>query len=222
MPFYYVARFANRSLDKVLKGVYSFQGAIRFVEGLKKEDSNVLLPVALSKHGNSVREARYEYVVLQRTKEGDDTTTLIRNDYGELVPHHVEGHSDTWSRWKIVHKEPCLIEEMFKVFGEDDKMDVRRVYNKYIKARLSVKYSFARIVVVESQVVIDYDTDVEVIMTKGHSDSVRLYNKLQELATNSEQKRILWSGVYLKSMRKYWEDKIIAKTGWNKRNVWRK
>ena len=96
------------------------------------------------------------------------------------------------------------------------------IYNTYIRDRLRDKYSFARIVVVESQVVIDYDDDITIIMTKGHSDSVRLYNKLQELATKHRQNRILWSGVYLRSMRKYWEDKIIEKTGWKRRNVWRK
>lgn len=217
-----MARFANRSIEKVLKSAYSYAGAIRYVEQLRASDADVLLPVALSKHGNEVREARYEYVVLQRTKEGEDTTTLIRNDYGELVPHHTEGHSDTWNRWKIIYKTPCLVEETFRVFGEEEKHDVSYIYNKYVRARLSTKYTFARIVVVESQVVIDYDGDITVIMTKGHSDSVRLYNKLQELASRSEQKRILWSGVYLRSMRKYWEDKIIAKTGWSRRNVWRK
>lgn len=222
MPFFCVARSANRRLDRVLKGVYSYAAALRYINSLKSNDDKICLPVALTKHGNEIREARYEYLVLERIKSGEDNVSVLRNDYGEMVPHIVEGHSDSWNRWKIVHKEPCLIEEEFRIFGDEEKRTTPYIYNTYIRDRLRDKYSFARIVVVESQVVIDYDDDITIIMTKGHSDSVRLYNKLQELATKHRQNRILWSGVYLRSMRKYWEDKIIEKTGWKRRNVWRK
>lgn len=157
-----------------------------------------------------------------KTKSDTDTTEpLLRNEFGKLVPHVCNS-----KKMIIYKKDEYLFEETFWVYGMNPKFqrkDFNYILNKMILEGLpNVKYPIKRIVIYRNKLIIEDESDFEMIICKCEDDAARLYTELQHDITKLKVKSVFFSGIAIGSANDRIEKKILDKTGWELFKVRRK
>lgn len=190
------------------------------------ENSNVIISKERNNDSSiscNIIEACYEYLVLKKNEYEDiEAVSKLPNKYGKLVEHKV-----TNNKWLIWDKFPCLIEETFWVFGYDkmsDRKDITWIYHNLIEPIIIDKYNILRILVYGNKLIIEDDcNNIELVICKTTKDSIRLYNKLNEVFCKNKR-NCLFLGIidkFREKKQKY--IKLIQdKTKWTLKDIYRK
>lgn len=188
-------------------------------EKIEEYNNNVKFPVKYiqsSNYLNAYKEYDSEYLILKRKDENMITTTSqLRNEYGKII--NIESSSDIWY---IYDRIPLLIEETFWVYGYNPRTDRKKyewIFNNLIKNVTSL----SRIYVMNNKVIFKYDDEIEFVLCKNQSDSIRLYNKLKDdsekIKTSLFCGKIKRNTFQMKEMLATLKDK----TGWTIRKLYK-
>lgn len=184
---------------------------------LKHEDNFIVFPSSVTgshKLSNSIDE----YILIE--KSDSNNSNMLRNEYGKLVEHKVNK-----SGWVVIDKYRYKREEMFWIYGYDNKSERKPftwIYDNLILSDIETRFDFKRVVIYKNKLLIKDDSDtIEMVICKNESDAIRLYNKIEEWVKRDKIKQILFMGncSKLSERRRKLEEEIMELTGWPKRKV---
>lgn len=210
---YKIIRCIKHKQRSVLYKFHTIEEVNDAIVILQEQNNKVLLPKKYTnncKMGKVLSPYISEYVILQKI-ENDQTETFLRNEYGKYVKHTT--NSD---KWKIYDKIPCLVEETFWVYGyhqRNERKTISQIIDELIEPY--TYESFVRISLYQNKLLIRYDNDFNLVIGKNLSETMRLYNKLEELL--KKDKNIIFTG----KAAKYSDNAnmlalmIKDKTGWS-------
>ena len=214
----------NKNEKKFIKRFHNAEEVEEYKGILLAKNNEVILPLKHSidsKKNDKVYDSNYEYVVLKKREEIDETVFNLPNKFGKLVPHI--SSNEEWIVWD---KFPCLIEETFWVFGYNninDRKDIKWIYNYLIRENILSRYNFLRLFIYNNKLVIldDYSS-IELIICKNITDCIRLYNTLQ-FEFCSKEKNILFSGRIKRNSDNFQSifNLIKNKTKWSDKDIYR-
>ena len=167
-------------------------------KAIEENQATVKFPVQIHE-GNEKRQkdgersinATYEIMILQRTPEGQQINSF-RNKSGKFIPNIIIDDEN----YTIIAKHEWLVEETFNVYGYHPVKD-RNIF------------SF------NNRVLIQYDSDIDIITCKTASDAKRLYSELKK-ATDGNKFLIFTEGMTSKNISTWVLNKLEEKTGWKR------
>lgn len=181
---------------------------------LVKESENVKFPVKFININRSIIEANYEIVLIKYKEEGENKTTLLRNQYGEFVEHETNNEN-----WIVYDKAPYYKEETFWVYGFHPLIQRKTfdfIFENLIKPKAIKKDTMLNVMVYKNKLLLETTNNLDLIICKNHSDCVRLYNTIEEESKKSKFKFILFNGDWnTRNKSKIIVDKIKQLTNWN-------
>jgi nucleoside diphosphate kinase len=182
---------------------------------LQKECENVVFPIMHTNMGRSIKETKYELVIIKRKEVDESKTTLLRNNYGEFVEHET-----TYDEWVVFDKAPYYVEETFWVYGYHplvQRKTFQFIFDTIVKPNATTKDSFLNVFVYLNKIVMETTNKTELITCKNKSDAIRFYNKLEEMSQKHKLKYIIFSGNWslTNARRKEAVEKIQKLTNWN-------
>ena len=200
------------NIDMALTKLRAFQ--IQF-------NKNIQFPVKYTSNKNekTFTECDYRLMLIKKKIDNDTYKGKIRNEYGKFIDCVTSS-----DEWVFIEELPYQVEETFWVYGYNPKTD-RKTYqfivDEFINYNKKDKYFFKEIVIYRNKLLIDSISGLEIIISKNHQDSVRLYNSLQEYSKNKKYKNILFAGDIHKNSYSYekWYNKIHELTHWNRRKI---
>lgn len=201
-------------------GVYqTYKDAYSKIAELMNESNEVIFPSRLI-HCDTIDEGRYEYLLLEKNRDGSLENPMLRNKYGKL-----EEQKTTSSNWVIREKYPHEVEEDFWVWGFNNKAERKTfgwIYYNIILRGVETKYDMKRIILYKNKIIIkDDNSQIDMIICKEVSDAIRFYNLVQKWAERDKFKQIIFLGSYnqLSDKRRALETEIMELTGWCKSKV---
>ena len=193
----------------------SFDAYVVFNE-LKNIDKNIIFPSKLT-GSDSIENSIDEFILIEKK---DSKNTLLRNEYGKLVEQKLNKDG-----WIIVDKFRYQVEETFWVWGYDkisDRKTFLWIFENILLSNINYDYDFKRVFIYKNKLLIkDDDNNIDLIFCKDESDSIRMYNMMEEWIKRDKIKQVLFIGNYskLSPKRKEIENEIMSLTGWNKKKV---
>lgn len=211
----------NKIMICVFKTMYKKSALSAFDKIIKENKKNIRFPVRYSSRDHKLMPSKYE-LLLMRTKNEDETQNpLLRNEYGQLVPH--VSNSD---KMVIYKKEEYLFEESFWVYGlnpKSQRVDFKYILNDMVLKDLKiVKYPIKTITIYRNKLIIQTDDDIDIIICKCEDDVVRLYTEIEKEINKLKIKSVLFTGIAKGVYNNRIEEKIIEKTGWDLYKIRRK
>lgn len=214
---YKIISCRNGKQNKLIGKYRSIEDAYDAFNVLIRNDENVILPTLLTgedKLFNSIDE----YILIEKNPDKD--SNLLRNEYGKLVEHRVDKDG-----WIIIDKQRYNKEETFWVYGFNNKNERKTflwIYENLILTDIETCFDFKRLIIYKNKLVIKSDSDtIDMVICKNESDSIRLYNKIEEYIKRDKIKQVLFLGNLskLSDRRRKLEDEIMELTGWDRRKV---
>lgn len=214
---YKIVSCRNGKQNKFIGKYRTIEEAYEVLNALKREDENIILPILLTgedKLFNSIDE----YILIEKTD--GKSTSLLRNEYGKLVEHKVDKNG-----WVIIDKYRYKREETFWVYGYCNKSDRKTfiwIYENLIISNIETHFDFKRIMIYKNKLIIKDDSEsINMVICKNESDSIRLYNKIEEYIRRDKIKQVLFIGNYsqISEKRKSLEKEIMELTNWPIRKV---
>lgn len=195
-------------------------------EELLKNNSAVLLPV---KYVNNKRISKFqypfesEYLILKRINNDNEETneSMVRNEFGRFVKHIT-----TSDKWFIYDKFKCEKEEEFWVYGfnpKTERKDIKWIYENLIDVFINETYDIVQVYIYNNKVIFRYSKDeINIVITKNISDSIRIYNFLEDNYKKSKQ--VIFTGFVNGHTDRAKEtiSLIKEKTGWLPQKIYRK
>lgn len=166
-------------------------------------------------NAGSLKESRDEYLLLKKNRDGLQKDAQLRNKYGKLVEQTTNSNN-----WVIYDKCPKVVEETFWVYGKCPKSDRKTFvwcYENFVLNKTEDKYEIVRILIYKNKIIFKYDNfELEMVICKNISDSIRFYNLLEEWCKKNKQ--VFFIGDYSKisDKRRELEAELIEITGWDK------
>lgn len=211
----------NKIMICVYKAMYKKSALSAFSKIITENKKEVRFPVRFSSRDHKLMEAKYELVLMKSRTIEDMETPLLRNEYGQLVPHVSNS-----SKMIIYKKEEFLFEESFWVYGFNPKFQRKQfhyIVNEIVLKDLKrVKYPMKTIFVYRNKVIIENDYDFDMIICKNENDSARLYTEIEKEMSKLRYKSVFFSGMARGVTKERLEEKILEKTGWTLEKVRRK
>ena len=200
----------------------------RYKELYEENENEIVFPVRYINGKDKIREAVDEIIILKLKEEIDSDVTMLRNEYGEFVPHTAIDKYTEESRfgkrnnreWVIFDKHPWYVEESFWLYGKNprrDRKDFNYIYEQLIGRFRGHKEICSRVIVYRNKLISDYGQDMDIVFCKNESDANRLYTELEDRAIKEKMKCIIWSGqVNDRQNASYWLDRLQRKTNFNR------
>ena len=167
--------------------------AYSVIEKLMIASANVVMPKKVVNSKNET-ESYDEYIILKRNK-GNESTPLLRNDYGKLVEHKTNT-----DKWVILDKFRYNVEETYWVYGYDPRSQRKTfmwVYEHLLVERIENRYDFKRVMIYNNKLIIKDDAGkIDIVFCKNKSEAIRCYNLLQEKAIADKHPEIVFQGAY--------------------------
>jgi hypothetical protein len=198
--------------DKTEEKIYK-----RF-DKLLQENKKVMFPVRYNNCVHVMKKAEYELVIIKCRDEYESLVNEIRTDTGEFA-----NYTTTDDDWIVIDRVPYDIEETFWVYGYHptfQRKDFNWIFDTFIAKDAKNKYMFKSIQVYKNKVLVDCNGKLEMVICKNKQDSIRLYNKIEEVARKKKFKYIAFMGDVSKSKyRGEWVKRIKDLTHWNNRKI---
>lgn len=210
----------NKILTTVYKTLYKNSALTAFTKIVKENKKEVRFPVKYSSRDHKLIPSKYE-ILLLKTKDDENEVSIVRNDFGKLVPHNTNSE-----KMVIYKKESFLFEETFWIYGMNPKS--QRVTYDYIYEKVlmngvaKVRYPQKIVYVYRNKLIIEDDNDFEIIICKCEDDSVRLYNELEKDIIKTKYKSVVFFGIANRDVSRRLELKMLQKTGWDIKKIRRK
>lgn len=187
------------------------------INELLKESENVIFKKEVTHKSTFMKDATYEYVLLEKNKNEGKKNALIRNEYGKEIEHRSSN-----DLWVIRDKFPYSVEETFMVFGYDGKTDRKTfqwVYENIITGGRTYRYDIKRVFLYKNKVVVKNDgTKLDIIFCKIPSDAVRLYIMASEWVKRDNIGYVFFMGDYgdiqQKERKRKLEKELMKATGY--------
>lgn len=211
----------NKIMICVYKAMYKKSALSAFSKIITENKKSVRFPVRYSSRDHKLMESKYELILMKSRNIDDVEIPLLRNEYGQLVPHIANS-----SKMIIYKKEEFLFEESFWVYGFNPKFQRKSFYyilNEIVLKDLKrVKYPMKTIFVYRNKLIIENDNDFDMVICKNESDSARLYTEIEKEIIKLRYKSIFFSGIARGVTKERLEERILEKTGWTLEKVRRK
>lgn len=211
----------NKIMVCVFSTMYKKSGLTAYTKILSENNKKVRFPVRYSSRDHKLIPSKYELILMKTKSETDTSEPLFRNEFGKLVPHICNSQ-----KMIIYKKDEYLFEETFWVYGMNPKFqrkDFTYILNSMILDGLpNVKYPVKRIIIYRNKLIIEDESDFEMIICKCENDVVRLYTELQKDINKLKVKSVFFAGIAKNPTTNRIEERIIDKTGWDVRKIRRK
>lgn len=211
----------NKIMICVFKAMHKKTSVTAFNKIINENKKAVRFPVRYSSRDHKLMESKYEILLMKAKNEDETNEPLLRNDFGQLVPHVASN-----SKMIIYQKAEYLFEESFWVYGYNPKSqrkDFNYILNEIVLKNLpKVKYPVKTISVFKNKLIIQSDYDFEMVICKCENDSARLYTEIEKELLKTRVKSVFFSGMLKGVARTRIEEKILEKTGWTLEKVRRK
>lgn len=185
---------------------------------LVENNKKVRFPVRYSSRDHKLIPSKYELLLMKTKNDDESLEPLLRNEFGKLVPHATNS-----TKMIIYKKEEYLFEETFWVYGMNPKFqrkDFNYILNEFVLSELpDVKYPVKRVVIYRNKLIIEDDSDFEMIICKCINDAARLYTELEKEINKLKLKSVFFGGIAMGPTKDRLEDKIREKTGWNEKKI---
>lgn len=216
----YIYHIILTSNDKEIKDIYhsAKESSVysKFHKLIEDNKNGIKFPVQYI-NNKGIKEANYELIIIKSKDKKDPSETKIRDEYGRFI-NYISSSSD----WIILDRAHFDREETFWVYGYHPQLqrkDFTWIYENYIKKDCN-KYNFKNVIVYKNKLLIDIQGELNMVLCKNKSDSVRLFNALEEQALKDKLKYIIWSGYVVSTYyKKEWCKRIMNLTGWSKLKV---
>lgn len=189
----------------------------RFLQ-MTKENEKVEFPVMYIIDGK-MYEADYQLMIIKRKDEGDDDTTMLRDDYGRFVEYAISDED-----WVLYDKVKWLIEETFWIYGmhpQTQRKTARWILDNIVMEGTDLKTP-KNIYVFNNKLLVHGIDSLRMVICKNRQDCVRLYNWLDETKTGRRAKYAFFSGNACNpANKKRWLRRIRELTGWDDRKILR-
>ena len=188
-------------------------------KAIEENQATVKFPVQIHE-GNEKRQkdgersinATYEIMILQRTPEGQQINSF-RNKSGKFIPNIIIDDEN----YTIIAKHEWLVEETFNVYGYHPVKD-RKTFDFVLNEMVlkdCERDNIKRIFSFNNRVLIQYDSDIDIITCKTASDAKRLYSELKK-TTDGNKFLIFTEGMTSKNISTWVLNKLEEKTGWKR------
>lgn len=158
------------------------------------------------------KSVNYELLLLE-SKQVSKNEIVVRDRVGKIIRNR-----EIESGWLILERSNWKVEETFKVFGRDDRMNCVQI----VKQILLPNKVYKQVCCVLNKLIIEDDNDhMEIITCKNKYDSGRLHDALQDICKKFEVKSVIFFGKSTPENRSRLYPKILKKTGWKKSRVYR-
>lgn len=158
------------------------------------------------------KSVNYELLLLE-SKQVSKNEIVVRDRVGKIIRDR-----EIESGWLILERSNWKVEETFKVFGRDDRMNCVQI----VKQILLPNKVYKQVYCVLNKLIIEDDNDhMEIITCKNKYDSGRLHDALQDICKKFEVKSVIFFGKSTPENRSRLYPKILKKTGWKKSRVYR-
>lgn len=208
----------NKIMVCVFKTLYKKSALFAFEKILKENKKNIRFPIKYSSRDHRLMESKYELLLMKTKSDGDSDKTLLRNEYGQLVPHISNS-----SKMIIYKKEKYLFEESFWVYGFNPKSQRKNfnyiLHEIVLKNLPNVKYPIKNIIIYNNKLLIQTENDFDIIICKCENDAARLYTELEKEIYKMKIKSIMFSGLSKNVVRERIEESIAKKTGWEIKKI---
>lgn len=185
---------------------------------LKENKKEIAFPKKWIVQEHEMFPSEYEIVILKVKDENDKEVSQIRDEYGRFT-----NYSTNNKDWVVIDRAEYDIEETFWVYGyhpRHQRKDFRWIMENFIDKDAKTKTTFKSIQIYLNKVLIEINGNLEMVICKNKSDSMRLYNKIQEECEKKKYKYIAFMGDIANSKYKVnWIERIIKLTNWNRTKV---
>lgn len=209
----------GKQLDKICSEPTEEKIYKRF-ESLLKDSKKVMFPIRYNNLEHVMVEAEYELVIIKCRDEFEDKTTKVRDASGEFINYQTNEDN-----WVVIDRANYDIEETFWVYGYHPRLQRKTfewVFDNFISKNAKDKYSFKTVQILYNKVLIECDGKLEMVICKNKSDSIKMYNLIEQMASKKKYKYIAFMGDITKSKhKKEWVQKIKDLTGWDTKKVLR-
>lgn len=207
----------SRQVDEVFMAPNEQEAYEKYHELLEKS-SRVRFPVRYNNNASEIIPSEYELMIIKVREEGEDKVSLIMDDTGRFVECS-SNHDD----WIIVDRAPYKIEETFFVYGHHpryDRKDFKWICDNLLFKEGQNKYYFTTVRTYLNKILIEDGNDMQIVICKNKHDCSRLYVAICNEVEERKSKNIALMGDIGKSKyKREWIDKIMKKTGWNRKKV---
>ena len=186
-------------------------------KNLAQKSNDVVLPVRFNNNKTEIIESDYEIAIIKVRKKGESKSVQLRDNTGKYVKYTTSNND-----WVILDRMPYQIEETFFVYGHHPRYDRKEcgwIFNEYFlkgakngNLRMTALY--------QNKLLIEDGEDFNMVICKNKNDGIRLYNKMEELCSESKVKNMMFMGDLARSKYKSeWMDKIMETTGWSRHKI---
>ena len=187
---------------------------------LKENKKEIVFPKKWIVQEHEMFPSEYEIVILKVKDENDKEVSQVRDEYGRFT-----NYSTNNKNWIVIDRAEYDLEETFWVYGyhpRHQRKDFRWIMENFIDKDAKTKTTFKSIQIYLNKVLIEINGNLEMVICKNKSDSMRLYNKIQEECEKKKYKYIAFMGDIANSKYKVnWIERIMKLTNWNRTKVGR-
>lgn len=211
---YKIVGVLNGKQNEYIAKFSTLEEAYECFRKLEKENDDIVFRRKIINAG-VLKDSRDEYLLLQKNRTGRLSNGFLRNQYGKLV----EQISNN-PKWIIYDKCERYVEETFWVYGKCPKTDrktFRWIYDNIIIGKIVNSYDIERVLLYKNKIIVKHDNgEMDIIMCKTISDSIRFYELLKEWC--KKNRNVFFMGDYsrISDKRRDLENEIIEYTGWSK------
>lgn len=216
---YKIVDCRNNKQIKYIGAYSTIKDAYKAMDELMKESKEIAFPVQIN-HRKTITIPVFEYLILEKNRNGDKKNPMLRNEFGKL-----EEQKTNSKNWVILDKFRHDVEETFWVWGFNNKTERKTfqwIYYNIILTGLDSKFDMKRVILYKNKIVIKNDYEqIDMIICKTMSDSIRFYNLLDEWIKRDKIKQIVMLGSYNQrsERRRNLEDKLMELTGWDRPKI---
>lgn len=209
----------NNKQIQHLKAYVKLDKALAYFNLMLEENKKVIFPIQFV-NTKAIKDVNFKLVLLKRREKNDEPNHRLRNDYGEYVEHDT-----TNKEWLVYNIAPYNMEEHFWAYGFHpfkDRKTFKFIYNNFVKKQAQNKYNFLNITLFKNKILFETSSKSDMVICKNITDAIRMYNLIEEFASNDKLKYIMFSGngdnpKYSKKHKII--EKIQELTGWNSKKI---
>lgn len=178
------------------------------------------MPIKYNNEKTKIIESEYELIIIKSKENDDELVSKIKDEYGKFI--YYESSDDDWI---IYDRSPYYIEETFWVYGFHPKLqrkDFNWIFNNIIGKDIKNKYMCKSIQIFKNKILVDCNGKLDMVICKNHSDAVRFYNKVEEIAEKNKYKYLIFLyDVTHSKYKKLWVKRIKDLTHWDNKKILR-
>lgn len=189
----------------------------KFNEYVKQNREGVICEKQVVQSNNSEKPVTYEILLLKKINpEEDDGVRELRDKTGKFVENRISNNP----RYAVVTKEDWFIPETYNVYGYNpvtDRKTGRWIFDNIVNKNCC-KGNFKNIFMCGNKLIIQYNTDFDLVICKNPNECIRLYNGLLS-ATDPKNKFVMYSNFIAEHRKSWLYDQIEEKTGWRREAI---